>query len=427
MAPIAFKRSKAERRPRRIITKDLFKPYDEDELSPLEMEKKFVVCKSPEGTTPETVDSIVMTFSDDSFDENDCEDDDQFGDACQFDVKWWEEEPTPAKNNTTTSKLKDAMTPFSKLALESTSKRLALSPLDTNNKIQLDIKPILMSKKDNSWRRNNQDSKRSASNSPFLFSKHKSAFSQAIEDKNNDDDDDNAKSPAEIKKDLDAFWKSTKAARQPYISPFSKHTLARNAEGKHSVPPTYSASKDQSQWVQFTPVKGFSRNTEKSLTTPFSKRKNRRGSPMLSPLDSSAFLTPAKQETPEPKNLFELSLEEGQDVVEIKIRKKSEEDNADCSVVSGLTKIVEVDDEPNEQLAMDPKDLDAHAIDTLTSYPIWGAKEVGDGAGIDSLTSSCDIWGVVVKEVEEDLFDAGDGLLSNFLHNFMVSTPPKKR
>ena len=69
---------------------------------------------------------------------------------------------------------------------------------------------------------------------------------------------------------------------------------------------------------------------------------------------------------------------------------------------------------------MDPKDLDAHAIDTLTSYPIWGAKEVGDGAGIDSLTSSCDIWGVVVKEVEEDLFDAGDGLLSNFLHNFMV-------
>ena len=44
---------------------------------------------------------------------------------------------------------------------------------------------------------------------------------------------------------------------------------------------------------------------------------------------------------------------------------------------------MEVDDEPNEQLAMDPKDLDAHAIDTLTSYPIWGAKEVGDGAGID--------------------------------------------
>eukprot|EP00986_Skeletonema_menzelii_P009060 scaffold4034_cov142-Skeletonema_menzelii.AAC.1 len=363
MAPIIFTRTKAERRPRRIITKDLFKPQEEEELSPLEMEKKFVVCKSPEGTTPETVDSMVMTFSDDSFDENDDDDGgDWFGDACQFDENWWEGSTPPAKNNiTTTNKFNEAMTPFSKLAMESTGRRLPLSPLDTNTgqMPQPDIKPIKMNKKDTvSSRRKQDSSKENNCISPFLFSKHKSAFtSQANnkEDNNTANTTASVKSSAEIKADLDAFWRSTKTARQPYVSPFSKNTLARNAEGKHTMPPIYSA-------CLFTPVK------EKSLTTPFSKHKNRRGSPL------------------------------------------------------GLTKIVEGDDEPRDD------DDDELAIDALASYDIWGAKEVDNGVGSDSLTSSCcDTWGLVVKDVREDSFDAGDGLLSNFLHNFMVSTPPKKK
>ena len=416
MAPIIFTRTKAERRPRRIITKDLFKPQEEEELSPLEMEKKFVVCKSPEGTTPETVDSMVMTFSDDSFDENDDDDGgDWFGDACQFDENWWEGSTPPAKNNiTTTNKFNEAMTPFSKLAMESTGRRLPLSPLDTNTgqMPQPDIKPIKMNKKDTGSSRRKQDSSKE-NISPFLFSKHKSAFSSQpnniIEDNNTANTTASVKSSAEIKADLDAFWRSTKTARQPYVSPFSKNTLARNAEGKHTMPPIYSA-------CLFTPVK------EKSLTTPFSKHKNRRGSPLLSPLDSSVFRTPGKQETPEPKTLFDLSLEEGEGVVEIKINKKSGEGSADYSVVSGLTKIVEGDDEPRDD------DDDELAIDALASYDIWGAKEVDNGVGSDSLTSSCcDTWGLVVKDVREDSFDAGDGLLSNFLHNFMVSTPPKKK
>ena len=390
MAPIIFKRNKAERLPRRIITKDLYhQPRDEDGLSPLEMEKKFVVCKSPESTTPETVDSMVMTFSDDSFDEDDYGDNDHlpFGDAATtFDDKWWEE-PTPAKNNTTTNLLK-SMTPFSKLALENTSRRLALSPLDTNNKaVQLDTdtKPYKVVKKDAS--RRNHESKKSAFSSPFTFSKHRSVFSPDIDNNNH-----GVKSSVEIQADLDSLWKTTKSARQPYVSPFSKNTLARNAEGKHTMPPAHSQSwKEKSQWVQFTPVKGFQNNhREKTLTSPFSKRKNRRGSPLLSPLDRNVLLTPSNEETPEPKNLFNLSLEEDDDVVEIKIRNNTEEDNTDYSVISGLTKIEEVDDE----------------------------------IGIDHLTS-CDIWGLVVKEVEEDSYDAGDGLLSNFLHNFMISTPPK--
>lgn len=432
MAPIVFTRSKAEKRPRRIVTKDLnlFKPQEDEELSPLEMEKKFVVCKSPEeSTTPETVDSMIMTFSDDSFDEN--ADDDWFGDACQFDDNWWKEEeestPPPTKNSkTTTNRYNEVMTPFSKLAMESTNRRLPLSPLDTNNIRMIQptqqqqpdvIKPIKMNKKDTgcSNRRNQDNNSSSKENngpsiSPFLFSKHKSAFSHA----NNKE----VKSPEEIKADLDTFWRSTRTTRQPYVSPFSKNTLARNAEGKHTMPPIYSAS-------LFTPVK------EKSLTTPFSKRKNNRlrGSPLLSPLDSSVFRTPGKQETPEPKTLFDLSVEEGESVVEIKINTKSgEEDHfADYSVVSGLTKILEgegdVDDD--ESRAED----DELAIDALASYDIWGISEVDDGVvGGDSLTSSCcDTWGLVVKDVSEDSFDAGDGLLSSFLHNFMISTPPGKR
>jgi hypothetical protein len=384
-----FKRTKAERRPRRIITKDLLKLQDEDDLSPLEMERNFVVRKAQvdddhiiDGervTTPETLDSIVMTFSDDddSFDEDSFDEDDlQFGHG-QFEEKWWEDtEITPvAKNNTTTTTTNkmSTMTPFSKLALECSSKRLAFSPLD--NKI------------------NNRGA--NASSSPFNFSKHKSFFSQSKEVKNQEV----VKSPAVVKSELDLLLKNTKAARQPYVSPFSKNTLARNAEGEHTMPPTYSqpSKEKKTPWVPFTPVKEFNNNKStggKTLTTPFSKRKNRRGSPMLSPLDSSAFLTPAKEEddNSESYNLFDLSLEEEEGVVEIKIRTKSEEENDDHSVISGLTKIEEVDDE------------------------------------VVANSASCDIWGVIVKDVEEeDVFDSGDGLLSHFLHNFMISTPPRKR
>ena len=54
-----------------VQTKDLSSNVD-DELSPLDMERKFLVCKAPQdtdATTPDTVDSIVMTFSDDSDDD----------------------------------------------------------------------------------------------------------------------------------------------------------------------------------------------------------------------------------------------------------------------------------------------------------------------------------------------------------------------
>lgn len=483
MAPVIFKRTtKAERRPKKIITKDLLfhnKPPEDEELSPLEMEKKFVVCKSPPTTTedsktPETVDSMIMTFSDDSFDSNDDDDDNVFGDSgggggdtsyCQFDTNWWEV-PTPERNNTTTNRWKEVhMTPFSKLALESTSRRLPLSPLDMNTKIQplsdhhdgSSINPIKLNMKDknsfsSSRRNNHQDSAKTY----VAGNRKQPAFSQAIEDfDSSTNNNNNVKSPAEIKDDLDVFWRrNTKSAttttavaavRQPYISPFSKSTLARNAEGKHTMPPTYSSSKDKSlqsqssqQWVQFTPVKGFdNKKLEKTLTTPFSKRTNRRGSPLLSPLDCDAFcLTPAatqqqQEETPEPKNLFDLSLEEDEGVIEIKIKKKKDGEDTD-TVVSGLTKIVEGDDDNDHD---GPGDLDELAIDGLHSFDIWNAKDIDDddsndddeGGRTDTLTSSCDIWGMVVKEVEEDSFDAGDGLLSNFLHNFMVSTPPQKQ
>ena len=398
MAPIVFNRTKPERRPRRIITSDLSKLPDEDDdgLSPLEMErKKFVVCKmvadnfskaqedDADGgdgervTTPETLDSAVMTFSDD-----DDDDDLQFGDADnQFDEKWWE--PTPVKNNTLSKSNKMSamtMTPFSKLALENRSKRLALSPLDTNKTIQFDVKPINMNKKDTSrrelgtLRKENEELKtkltsvdKCASRSPFNFSKYKSASAQATMEEN--------KNPmvktAEIMAELDTLWKNTKASRQPYVSPFSKYSLERNAGGKHTMPPAYSKSyKDKSQWVQFTPVKGFNKKKRLSqhrslnsrigergsmlspnldsgaFLTPAKHRNNRRGSPKLSPLHSSAYLTPAKEDP-----LFDLSIEaEEEGVVEIKIRRKSEEDNDDYSVVSGLTKIDEVVDEGLDDL-----------------------------------------------------------------------------
>lgn len=389
MAPIIFKRTSNadDRRPRRIITKDLTKLQDEDDLSPLEMERKFVLSNGQDDdnvecervTTPETLDSVIMTFSDDdSFgDDPDEEDDMQFGHG-QFDEKWWEWEETPAKvdNNMTTTNLMPTITPFSKLAIERSVKRVAFSPFDSNKQIQWDIMRI-------------QDNNCGASGSPFNISKQKSYFSQTNEVQNQE-----VNSPAKINAELDLLWKNTKAARQPYVSPFSKKTLARNAEGKPTMPPTYSQpskEKKKSQWVQFTPVKDFNvKSAGKTVTTPFSNRKNRRPSPMLSPLDPSAFLTPAKEDNPKPNKLFHHPLEEEQGVVEIKVRTKSGEENDDHSVISGLTRIDEVDDD-----------------------------EVAN-------SDTYDIWGVIVKHVEEDSFDSGAGLLSQFLHNFLVSSPPTK-
>lgn len=327
-----------------VQTKDLSSNVD-DELSPLDMERKFLVCKAPQdtdATTPDTVDSIVMTFSDDSDDDGKFEEESK-----DFNDKWCIE-PTPVKKNT---KKLSALSPFSKLAWES-SKRPPLSPLDNKNiKFLQGIKSIIAEK-------------HSPKTPPTNTKKDKQQKNQRITCSD------------DVKHELEKVQEENRRLKE--MLRFNK------------MPPSYPLPAKET-----TPMKQSNKSLGKSLMSPACELRHRKeSSPKLSPLDKSTLLTPAKDHRTSTDrrtsigDLFDLSLNDEDDgTVEIKIRKKKEDDN--ISVISGLTKIEEYQEEA-------ASDTDA----------------------------ACDVWGLVVKGVD-DSFETGEGLLSQFLHTFTVS-PPKE-
>ena len=329
-----------------VQTKDLSSNVD-DELSPLDMERKFLVCKAPQdtdATTPDTVDSIVMTFSDDSDDDGKFEEESK-----DFNDKWCIE-PTPVKKNT---KKLSALSPFSKLAWES-SKRPPLSPLDNKNiKFLQGIKSI-------------RAEKQTPKTPPTNTKKDKQQKNQHITCS-----DDN------MKHELEKVQEENRRLKE--MLRFNK------------MPPSYPLPAKET-----TPMKQSNKSLGKSLMSPACELRHRKeSSPKLSPLDKSALLTPAKDHRTSTDrrtsigDLLDLSLNDEDDgTVEIKIRKKKEDDN--ISVISGLTKIEEYQEEAES-------DTDA----------------------------ACDVWGLVVKGVD-DSFETGEGLLSQFLHTFTVSQTPKE-
>lgn len=342
MAPIVFKRNKAEKRPNHqrprhsnmsvsVQTNDLSSNVD-DELSPLDMERKFLECKAPQDTdalTPDTVDSIVMTFSDDS------DDDGKFEEESKDSNDQWCIELTPVKKNT---KQLSALSPYSKLACES-SKRPPLSPLDQNYKSLQSIKSIRQKTPPTNTKKDKQQ-------------------------KNNCSDD--------IKHELEKVQEENRRLRE---------MLRLN-----KMPPSFPLPAKET-----TPMKQWNKSLGRSLMSPaFELRHRKESSPKLSPLDKNALLTPAKDHRTSTDrrtsigDLLDLSLNDEDDVtVEIKSRKKKEDDN--ISVISGLSKI----EEHQEEAA---SDADA----------------------------ACDAWGLVVQNVD-DSFETGEGLLSQFLHTFTLS------
>ena len=328
-----------------IQTKDLSSNVD-DELSPLDMERKFLVYKAPQdtdATTPDTVDSIVMTFSDDSDDDGKFEEESK-----DFNDKWCIE-PTPVKKNT---KKLSALSPFSKLAWES-SKRPPLSPLDNKNiKFLQGIKSI-------------RAEKQTPKTPPTNTKKDKQQKNQHIT------------CTDDMKHDLEKVQEENRRLKE--MLRFNK------------MPPSYPLPAKET-----TPMKQSNKSLGKRLMSPACELRHRKeSSPKLSPLDKSALLTPAKDHRTSTDrrtsigDLLDLSLNDEDDgTVEIKIRKKREGDD-NISVISGLTKIEEYQEEAES-------DTDA----------------------------ACDVWGLVVKGVD-DSFETGEGLLSQFLHTFTVS-PPKK-
>lgn len=314
MAPIIFKRNNVERRPRCIITRGILsRPQEDDELSPLEMERKMLVCDNQgendniNATTPDTLDSMVMAFSDDSFDE--------FPEA---EDKWWEQ-PTPAKKSSRSA------------SLESSKRRPALCRLDKNSKIQLNtMKPI---NKINVECMGTWDWK--------AEKEHSKALSFPQKGKSEKTREANI-SQEEIQNEFEILWRRNNS---PHL--------------KTKIPPEYTIPTNETMPSKQPP------NSKTPLMTGGDRR-----SPKLSPLDRRVFLTPAKKVSPSPKNLFDVRVdEEEQEVVEIKgkERKKESDDN---SVISDLTKMEEDDEAEN---------IDA------------------------------------------------DCLLSNFLNNFMVSSPTTKK